>query len=165
MSPLVIDICCVVVVFVSLLIGYFRGFIRSLLSVVSWVVAAWATWQYADLVTPHLAQFNLDPALQIITANLVVFFTVLLLAAIFSAVVARFMVVDTIAGIDRTMGAAFGIARGVAIVLILAIVGSFAIVWDAPWWQESYALSLLEPYVHMVRELVSPYLSPELLTS
>lgn len=165
MSPIVIDIGCVAVVFVSLLIGYFRGFIRSLLSVISWVVAAWATWQYADLVTPYLAQFNLDPALQVIAANLALFFLVLLLAAIVSAILTRFMVVDAIAGVDRTIGAAFGIVRGVVIVLILAIVGSFAIVWDAPWWQESVALSLLEPYVHMVREIVSPYLSPDLLAS
>lgn len=165
MSPLVIDICCAAIVFVSLLIGYFRGFIRSLLSVVSWVVAAWATWQYAHLMTPYLTQFHLDPALQIIAANLILFFVVLLLAAIVSAIIARLIVLDSISGIDRTMGAAFGIARGVAIVLILAIVGSFAIVWDAPWWQESIALSLLEPYVHSVRDMVSPYLSPDLMTS
>ena len=165
MSPLVIDIGCVVVVFVSLLIGYFRGFIRSLLSVLSWIVAAWGTWQYADLLLPYLAQFNLDPALQVIAANLAIFFALLLVAAILSSIVARIVVIQTFAGIDRTLGAAFGIARGGVIVLVLALVSSFAFVSDAPWWQDSLALSLMEPYVVIVREMVSPYLTPELLTS
>ncbi len=165
MSPLVIDIGCVIVVFVSLLIGYFRGFVRSLLSVLSWIVAAWGTWQYADLVIPYLAQFNLDPAIQVIAANLAVFFSLLLVAAVISAILAHLMVIQTVAGIDRTLGAAFGIVRGGVIVLVLAIVSSFAFVSDAPWWQDSLALSLLEPYVIIVREMVSPYLNPELLTS
>ena len=165
MSPLVIDIGCVIVVLVSLLIGYFRGFIRSLLSVLSWIVAAWGTWQYADLLLPYLAQFNLDPALQVIAANLAIFFALLLVAAILSSIVARIVVIQTFAGIDRTLGAAFGIARGGVIVLVLALVSSFAFVSDAPWWQDSLALSLMEPYVVIVREMVSPYLTPELLTS
>ncbi len=165
MSPLVIDIGCVVVVFLSLLIGYFRGFIQSLLSVLSWIVAAWGTWQYADLVIPHFADFNLDPALQVIAANLALFFALLLAATVISALISRVIVVQTIVGIDRTLGAAFGIARGVLIVMVLALVSSFAFMSDASWWSDSVALAILEPYVMQMRDLVSPYLTPELLTS
>ena len=136
-----------------------------MLSVLSWIVAAWGTWQYADLLLPYLAQFNLDPALQVIAANLAIFFALLLAAAILSSIVARIVIIQTFAGIDRTLGAAFGIARGGVIVLVLALVSSFAFVSDAPWWQDSLALSLMEPYVVIVREMVSPYLTPELLTS
>lgn len=165
MSPFVIDIGCVVVVFVSLLIGYFRGFIRSLLAVLSWVVAAWGTWRYSELLLPYLSDFNLDPALQVIAANIALFFTLLAVTAVLSAVIARMIVIQTMVGVDRTLGAAFGVARGGIIVLALAIVSSFAFVSDAPWWQDSLALSLLEPYVALVREVISPYLKPELLTS
>ena len=165
MSPLVIDIGCVVVVLVSLLIGYYRGFIRSFLSVISWLVAAWGTWKYAHLVSPYLAGINLDPALQVIAANLIVFFSLLLLAAILSTLVARLIVIDTIAGVDRTLGAAFGIARGAVIVLAMAIISSYVFVADAPWWQDSLALALLEPYVQIVREMVTPYLTSDLLSS
>jgi len=164
-SPFVIDIGCVVVVFVSLLIGYFRGFIRSLLAVLSWVVAAWGTWRYSELLLPYLSDFNLDPALQVIAANIALFFTLLAVTAVLSAVIARMIVIQTMVGVDLTLGAAFGVARGGIIVLALAIVSSFAFVSDAPWWQDSLALSLLEPYVALVREVISPYLKPELLTS
>jgi len=164
-SPFVIDIGCVVVVFVSLLIGYFRGFIRSLLAVLSWVVAAWGTWRYSELLLPYLSDFNLDPALQVIAANIALFFTLLAVTAVLSAVIARMIVIQTMVGGGRTLGAAFGVARGGVIVLALAIVSSFAFVSDAPWWQDSLALSLLEPYVALVREVISPYLKPELLTS
>lgn len=116
-------------------------------------------------MSPYLAGINLDPALQVIAANLIVFFSLLLLAAILSTLVARLIVIDTIAGVDRTLGAAFGIARGAVIVLAMAIISSYVFVADAPWWQDSLALALLEPYVQIVREMVTPYLTSDLLSS
>ncbi len=165
MSPVFIDIGCIVVVLVSLLIGYFRGFIKSLLSVLSWIIAAWGTWQYKDLVVPYLVNFDLDPALQDIAASLALFFSLLLATTILSLLIARFIVIETIVGIDRTLGAGFGIVRGVVIVLVVALVSSFAFVSDPTWWQNSIALTLLEPYVLEMREFISPYLVPEVMKS
>ena len=138
---------------------------RSLLSVASWVLSAWATWKVSDKLIPLLDGFNLEPVLQSIIASLILFFAVLLVATLLSAFLTRTFVIEALAGVDRILGAAFGIVRGAVIVLLLALVSSFAFVLEAPWWQHSIALSLLEPYVLALRELVSPYLAPGALTS
>ena len=161
MSPIVIDITCVLVVVVSLLIGYFRGFVRSLLSVLSWVIAAWFTWQYANLVKPYLDGFISDPTLLAIAAHLALFFTILLIVSILGAIAAKFIVNDNFQSADRSLGIAFGAVRGVVIVLLLALFGSLIFVPEQQWWQESIALTLLEPYVNHARETLSAFFEVE----
>ena len=164
MSTIAIDIGFIAVVFISLLIGAYRGFVRSLLSVVSWVVAVWVTWKFAGLTVPLFDGLNMGPTVQLIVAHLVVFFGVLLVVAIISALLAKVLVVEGIAGLDKTLGIAFGAVRGVLIVLLIAVIGSFTFILHEPWWQESTVLNLVEPYVFMVRESLSIYLSPEVVS-
>ena len=125
MSTIAIDIGFIAVVFISLLIGAYRGFVRSLLSVISWVVAVWVTWKFAGLTIPLFDGLNMGPTVQLIVAHLAVFFGVLLVVAIISALLAKVLVVEGIAGLDKILGVAFGAVRGVLIVLLIAVIGSF----------------------------------------
>ena len=159
MSPIVVDICFLLMIFISALIAAFRGFFRSVLSVLSWVAAIWITWKYTDLVLPLFDGLNQGETVQAIAAHISVFFAVLLVTAIISTVVSRLVIVDSVSRVDRTMGFAFGIARGVAIVLIFAVVGSFAFILEEPWWRDSLALAVLEPYVFSLREMLSEYVA------
>ena len=97
----------------------------------------------------------MGPTVQLIVAHLAVFFGVLLVVAIISALLAKVLVVEGIAGLDKTLGIAFGAVRGVLIVLLIAVIGSFTFFLHEPWWQESTVLNLVEPYVFMVRESLS----------
>ncbi len=163
MSTIAIDIGFVAVVFISLLIGAYRGFVRSLLSVVSWVVAVWVTWKFAGLTVPFFGGLNMGPTAQLIVAHLAVFFGVLIVVTIISALLAKVLVVESVAGLDKTLGVAFGAVRGVLIVLVIAVIGSFTFVLHEPMWRESSVLTLVEPYVLMVRESLSIYLAPEVV--
>ena len=160
MSAIVIDLCFVLVILLSLVIGAYRGFVRSLLSVASWILAAWATWKYAGSVAPYFETLSLDPTLQLIAANIAVFFVVLALCAIVSIFFARAIVLDSMIGADRTLGVAFGLLRGCVIVVLIALISSFTFAIEEPWWQESYVLPILEPYVFEIRETIADYFAP-----
>ena len=129
----------------------------SLFSLLSWLLAAWVTWKYAEQAISLFDRFGWDPTIQRIAAYLVVFFATLAIAAAISAILARTIVVGGLIGIDRTLGAAFGIVRGGLIVLILAVVGSYTSVVNAPWWQESYLLDILEPSIMRIQQELSTY--------
>ena len=163
MSTIAIDIGFAAVVFISLLIGAYRGFVRSMLSVVSWIVAVWVTWKFAGLTVPLFDGLNMGPTVQLIAAHLAVFFGILLVVTIISTLLAKVMVVESISDLDKTLGIAFGAVRGVLIILLIAVIGSFTFILNEPWWQESAVLTLVEPYVFMVRESLSIYLSPEVV--
>ncbi len=157
MSPILVDIGFVVVVVLSCLIGAYRGFVRSLLSVLSWVVAGWVTWKFGAVFEFLLSDFDLGPAMQTILTHLGVFFIVLFLMSVLSHILAGVMSSDALAGVDRTLGAAFGVVRGVVITLIIAVAGAYALGFDEPIWQESFALPILEPWVQDIQSAISQF--------
>ncbi len=159
MSTIYIDIGFVVIIFLSLLIGAYRGFVRSLLSVLCWIFSAWSTWNYGSLVAPLFSGFDLNPKMQLILGHIAMFFAVLLLSSVVSAVVARAISFESLSGVDTTLGTAFGAFRGVVISLVLAVVASFTFIIDSPWWQESLVLTVLEPYVFSIRNVLAEFLT------
>lgn len=159
MSTIYIDIGFVVIIFLSLLIGAYRGFVRSFLSVLCWIFSGWITWQFGHLTTPLFAGFELDLKMQMILGHIAIFFVVLLLSSIVSAVISRALSFEGMSGIDTTLGTAFGALRGVLISLVLAVVGSFIFSVDSPLWQDSMVLPILEPYVFSVRNMLADILT------
>ncbi len=131
----------------------------SVLSVLSWVAAIWITWQYTDLALPLFSGLEVGETMQAIAAHIAVFFTVLLIFSLLGAVVSKLIVLDSLSSVDRVMGFAFGLARGVAIVLICAVIGSFAFIFEEPWWKDSITLGILEPYVFSLRDTLAEYVA------
>ncbi len=132
---------------------------RSVLSVLSWVAAIWITWQYTDLALPLFSGLEVGETMQAIAAHIAVFFTVLLIFSLLGAVISKLVILDSLSSVDRAMGFAFGLARGVAIVLICAVIGSFAFIFEEPWWKDSLTLEILEPYVFSLRDTLAEYVA------
>src|SRR5271169_3275611 len=113
-----LDIILIVVMLISGLLAMVRGFMREVLSIVAWVLAAGATlYAYAKLLPLAKQYLNND----IVAAVAVVGGVFLLTLLIVSVVTVRIsdMVLDSRVGaLDRTLGFLFGIARGLVIVVV-----------------------------------------------
>ncbi len=113
-----LDIILIVVMLISGLLAMVRGFMREVLSIVAWVLAAGATlYAYAKLLPLAKQYFNND----IVAAVAVVGGVFLLTLLIVSIVTVRIsdMVLDSRVGaLDRTLGFLFGLARGLVIVVV-----------------------------------------------
>ena len=104
-----LDIILIVVMLISGLLAMVRGFMREVLSIVAWVLAAGATlYAYAKLLPFAKQYFNND----IVAAVAVVGGVFLLTLLIVSVVTVRIsdMVLDSRVGaLDRTLGFLFGL--------------------------------------------------------
>ncbi len=113
-----LDIILIVVMLISGLLAMVRGFMREVLSIVAWVLAAGATlYAYAKLLPFAKQYFNND----IVAAVAVVGGVFLLTLLIVSVVTVRIsdMVLDSRVGaLDRTLGFLFGLGRGLVIVVV-----------------------------------------------
>jgi membrane protein required for colicin V production len=105
-----------------------RGFMREVLSIASWGIAAVVTlYSYAKLLPFAKTYFNND----IVAAAVVVGGTFLGTLLIVSVITVRFsdMVLDSRVGaLDRTLGFLFGLARG----LIIVVVAFLFFAWLVP---------------------------------
>jgi membrane protein required for colicin V production len=113
-----LDIILIGVMLVSALLAMIRGFMREVLSIAAWVIAAVATlYAYAKLLPLAKSYFNND----IVAAGVVIGGTFLGTLLIVSVITVRFsdMVLDSRVGaLDRTLGFLFGLARGLVIVVV-----------------------------------------------
>ena len=140
---------------VSSAIGAFRGFVRSFLSVVFWIAAAWISWQYGQVFSNFLVSVFEDSSVRLIISHIGLFFFVLLVGAILNAVIANAIVSPGIASVDRTLGTAFGLLRGGVLVLFIALVGSIGLFQGQSWWEDSIVVTITEPYINQIRDVIS----------
>jgi membrane protein required for colicin V production len=113
-----LDIVLIVVMLVSGLLAMVRGFMREILSITAWVLAAVVTlYAYGKLLPLAKQYFNND----IVAAVAVVGGVFLLTLLVVSVVTIRIsdMVLDSRVGaLDRTLGFLFGLGRGLIIVVV-----------------------------------------------
>ena len=79
-----VDIVIIVIVIVSLLIGLFRGFIREILSLVSWIGALWLAYVYCTWAAAYLEPYVDQPPLRIVLAFAAIFVVALITFSIIS---------------------------------------------------------------------------------
>src|SRR6202049_2149299 len=128
MPVTLLDIILIAVMLISALLAMIRGFMREILSMAAWVIAALVTlYSFTKLLPLAKTYFNND----IVAYAVVIGGTFLLTLLLVSVVTVRFsdMVLDSRVGaLDRTLGFLFGLARG----LIIVVVAFLFFAWLVP---------------------------------
>jgi membrane protein required for colicin V production len=120
-----IDGIVAVVILLSALLAYSRGFVREGLAIIGWILAAVLAFVFAPQIQPlvkeipMIGDFISDSCeLSIITAFGVLFAVVLAIASLFTPLFSSVVQRSVIGGIDQAAGFLFGIARGIFLVAL-----------------------------------------------
>ena len=131
------DLALVAVVGLSALFAFVRGVIRELVALATWVIGVVLAIAYAGTLAGLLPGLEAAP----VAKEAIAFAAILLAVLIAGAAVSRMLagVVRTIGlgFVDRTLGAAFGVARGVLVVVVFALVAGVTTLPKRDWWQNS----------------------------
>ena len=118
-----------VIVLISGILAYARGFMREAMAIVAWVAAAFAAFYFAPQVEPLVkeipvvGEFLVDSCeLSTIAAFAAVFALSLVVVSIFTPLFAGAVQRSAIGGLDQGLGFLFGIARGLLLVAIALVV-------------------------------------------
>ena len=113
-----LDIVLIVVMLISGLLAMVRGFMREVLSIAAWVLAAGATvYSYAKLLPYAKQYFNNDVVATVVVVG-GVFLLTLLVVSIFTVRISDMVLDSRVGALDRTLGFLFGLARGLVIVVV-----------------------------------------------
>ncbi len=148
-----IDIGIVVLVFLSALIGIFRGLVREVLSLVAWVAAFYIAFRFHGELAVHLSSIQPE-SLRNGAAFLGVFFIVLIGFSLFNYVVAKLVDSTGLSGTDRLLGVIFGVVRGAVIVLALVVLAGLTPFPDSKPWHKS----MLIPHFQEAGQWLKGYL-------
>ncbi len=131
------DLIIIGLILVSILIGIVRGFIKELISLVTWIVAIVLAAMFTNQLSEYMT-FTKTPFIRLLCAFLLIFIGVVFLGAIFNYVVGTFVRKTPFSTADRILGALFGVLRGIVFLTILVLLGGLTPLPQAPWWQTSY---------------------------
>ena len=123
-----LDIVLIAAMLISGLLAMVRGFMREVLSITAWILAAAATlYSYSKLLPLAKQYFNND----IVAAVAVVggvFLVTLLVVSVLTIRISDMVLDSRVGALDRTLGFLFGLARG----LIIVVVAFQFFIWLVP---------------------------------
>ncbi|NGP52448.1 CvpA family protein [Thioalkalivibrio sp. XN8] len=121
---------------VSIGVGFFRGFFKEAMSLITWVVALWVAWRFSGILDPLLASVT-SPALKLWAGRVIMFVAVMLAGALVSKLLVMLITSTGLTSTDRVLGMVFGAGRGVLVVGLLVILFQTLELDREPWWAES----------------------------
>src|SRR5689334_15261774 len=101
----------------SLFVGAWRGLVREVLSILGWVIAFLAANLLAGPLGPLMPQVIPSPELRVAAAYVAVFAGSLIVTSLLALLISKIVQATGLGGVDRLLGALFGAARGVLIVM------------------------------------------------
>ena len=133
----IIDGIVAVIIIISAVLAFSRGFVREALSIGGWVLAAVVAYVFAPSAEPLMKQIPVlsnflgnSCELAMIAAFAAVFAVALIVFSVFTPLFAGAVQRSALGGIDQGLGFLFGAARGVLLVAIAFIIYERVIVSD-----------------------------------
>ena len=142
----VFDYLVLLIVAASLLLGMWRGVVGEIIALVAWVLAFFAAKWWGTPLAQWFTAIS-DPTLRIVAGWVAVFMATLVVMALLRLTVHSLIKALGMTLSDRLLGLLFGVARGLAIVLLLVAVGGMTALPKEKWWSEAYFAAPLETAV------------------
>lgn len=142
-----VDNLILAVIAISSAFGVRRGFIKEIMSLLSWIAALLVSRVYSVSLASILENLIDNPSIRYVIAFSVLFVIIIMLGTLLNHLMSKLLVVTGLKTIDRLLGAVFGVARGTVIVLVFLFVLN-VFVSESEWWQQStlipYGMVLIE---------------------
>lgn len=156
------DYAVVAIVAVSVLLGAWRGLVSEVLALAAWVIAFVAGRILAPEMAPVFGEWLKEPALQYVAAFAVIVVAVLVAVALLRLALSKLLRAVGLGALDRFLGAAFGVARGVLVVLLCVLIGGLTALPLQAWWRQAWLAPPLETAVLAAKPWLPPTVSKRL---
>mgnify|MGYP003963356607 FL=1 len=148
-----IDIIVLIVLFSSLIFGFFRGFVKELLSLMAWAFAFFVAYYFSSsvaIIFPFEAEFSI----KYVGSFVLIFIFVLIISSMLIKFLSTFIHKIGLGASNIILGGLFGILRGIIVVYLLIFVIEKTSFVEKPSWQQANSIVLIKLLV----EKTFPYL-------
>ncbi len=144
------DVLIAIVVTISVLIGFARGFVKEAISIGSLLIAIWAALFLGPRVGAISSEWLSSPGTQMWFGRILVFVVILTVGGLLGWGLSKLVRLSILSGTDRVLGTVFGFCRSALLVGLAVIGGQFAGFDNDDWWKRS----VLMPYGEFVAEWI-----------
>ena len=147
-----LDIAILIIIMLSMLVSFFRGFVREAVSLAIWAVAFLAAIKLAEPLGEHLSPWVHSNTFRYVLAFAGIVIVIFLLGVIVNILLRSLL--ERAAGLslfDRLLGVVFGAARGILVVAIIVMFVSSSTMQKASWAKNSRFAPNFIPLAHWLQ--------------
>ena len=134
-----VDWAVIGVAALSVLWGVWRGVVREIISLAGWVIAFLAANLFAAPAAAYVPELLKNPQLRAAAAFIGVFLIALFITGLFGVLLSKLVKAVGLGGLDRGLGALFGLARAVLVIAALALLAGLTNIPRQAAWKESFS--------------------------
>jgi len=134
-----LDYAVLGVLALSIAWGIWRGLVREIMSLAGWVIAFLAANLFAAPLAEQLPASISRPEYRGLVAFVAIFLLTLVVTTLGAVWLAKVLHASGLGGLDRLLGALFGLLRALLIVLAAAIAAGFTSLPQKAAWKDSLA--------------------------
>jgi len=132
-----LDLAVLAILGLSMLLAFLRGVVREVIALASWVAGGVLALAMEGRLAAVLPGLEASPAARHVIAFALIFVGVLVAGALVAFLLSKLLRATGLGFVDRFLGAAFGLARGVLVTLILVLVAGLTTLPRHDWWQNA----------------------------
>lgn len=139
---------------ISLVVGAWRGLVYEVLSLLNWIAAFVLAQWFAPEVGLWLPIAGASEVVRYGAGFVLVFVAALFAGGLIAFVVRKLVAAIGLRPVDRVLGAAFGLARGVVVVLVVGVLVGMTPWRTHDWWQESTGAQVATVSLHGLKPVL-----------
>ena len=132
-----LDYAVIAVLVISIVWSALRGVVREIVSLGGWIIAFLAANLFAGPLAAHLPQMIPGDTLRALAAFLAIFIFALILTALVGMLMSRLVNAVGLGAADKALGVLFGLARGLIVILVAALLAGLTSAPRQAWWKDS----------------------------
>jgi len=131
------DYTVIAIVVLSALLGWWRGLVYEILSLLGWVVAFIVARMFAADAAAHMPDMLGVEAAKVAAAFVVLFIVTLIVCGVVTWLLSKLVKWVGLGWLDGILGTLFGTLRGVLLVLTLVVLAGLTSLPQRPFWREA----------------------------
>jgi membrane protein required for colicin V production len=138
------DYAVIAIILMSALVGWWRGFMYELFSLIGWLAAYIVAHTFSAQALPYVPLAVGAENIRSAVAFAALFIATLIVAALFAWFLARLAKFAGLSGMDGKFGAIFGMLRGGLVVIALVWLGGLTDLPQLPFWRNALSSKPLQ---------------------
>ena len=142
-----VDLVILIITVLSSAFGLWRGLIKEVLSLLTWIAALLVSRVYSEPLAGLMTGMIENDGIRYVSAFALLFVIVMMFGTFLNFLMSKLLKVTGLKLADRLLGAGFGVARGVIIVLVIMFIANMFVSETELWHQSQlvpYGMDLIE---------------------
>lgn len=148
------------VVILSGIFASYRGLVRELLGLASWILAALGALYSLEYLRPSMYKVITNPTIADIVSVSVVALVILVICTLFNAYITSKLRKSSLSGLDRMLGFGFGLLRGALLIIVIYMACLFLNTKSVEDFKQA---NNTLPYIKSSAEMLEKMLPPSLI--